>query len=157
MTVGVYRWGISIFGNVKEIQGVSRRIWRVVGVSSVRQKGRSLLFTGNSSWKVPSWKSCWRSRHLSQDLENASSGEFCGFQENGPGNDAHLMGSRNSGESNVVIVPRVHHSQSVLTSGPQWAVFSPISSLKHGPVGISMGPSPLHPLPSSLWFKTFYS
>lgn len=113
----------------------------------MRQKGRSLLCTGNSSWKVPSWKSCWISRHLSQDLENASSGEFCGFQ-NGPGNDAHLMGSRNSGESNVVIVPRVHHSRSVLGPlSPQWAVFSPSSSLKHGPVGISMGSSctPCHP------------
>ena len=53
--------------------------------------------------------------------------------------------------------PQVHHSQSVLISGPQWAIFSPINSLKHGPVGISMRPSPLHPLPSSLWFLTFYS
>ena len=37
---------------------------------------------------------------MSRDLESASSGEFCSFQEKGPGNDARLMGE----DGNAVLV-----------------------------------------------------
>lgn len=61
--------------NLQECQRNQRSFWKDLenyGSQFSDKKGKeSLLCTGNSFWKVMSWKSCWIRRHLSRDLGEA--------------------------------------------------------------------------------------